>query len=75
MARTITARFDGSVIIPDRPLKLPVGQRLRIQVAVEKTANGRPPKKPRKIIGAGKFASGIADLATNKKHMEGFGRS
>ncbi len=28
-----------------------------------------------KIIGAGKYASGIGDLATNKKHMEGFGLS
>jgi Ribbon-helix-helix protein, copG family len=31
--------------------------------------------KPRKIIGAGQFDSGIGDLATNKKHMQGFGLS
>ncbi|MGC2163890.1 MAG: hypothetical protein WA634_18455 [Silvibacterium sp.] len=27
-----------------------------------------------KIIGLGKFNAGPSDLATNKKHMEGFGR-
>jgi hypothetical protein len=26
-----------------------------------------------KMIGVGEFDSGIPDLATNKKHMEGFG--
>jgi hypothetical protein len=28
----------------------------------------------KKIIGMGKFDAGISDLATNKKHLEGFGR-
>jgi Arc/MetJ-type ribon-helix-helix transcriptional regulator len=28
----------------------------------------------RKLIGVGKFDSGIPDLATNKRHMEGFGK-
>lgn len=28
----------------------------------------------RKIIGQGKFASGIPDLASNKDHLKGFGR-
>jgi len=31
--------------------------------------------KERRIVGAGKFASGIPDLGSNKKHLEGFGRS
>jgi hypothetical protein len=31
-----------------------------------------PPARPR-MIGIGMFASGIGDLATNKKYMEGFG--
>jgi len=26
------------------------------------------------IYGQGKFASGVGDLASNKKHLEGFGR-
>jgi len=28
----------------------------------------------RKIIGQGRFASGIPDLASNKKHLQGFGK-
>jgi len=28
----------------------------------------------RKLIGIGKYDSGLPDLATNKKYMEGFGR-
>jgi hypothetical protein len=28
----------------------------------------------RKIIGLGKFASGIHDLGSNKEHMRGFGK-
>ena len=31
-------------------------------------------KKSRAIIGVGKFDSGIRDLATNKKHLKGYGR-
>ena len=31
-----------------------------------------PPARPR-LIGIGMFSSGIGDLATNKKYMEGFG--
>jgi len=34
-----------------------------------------PASRPLKIIGAGQFDSGIGDLATNKKYMEGFGLS
>lgn len=27
-----------------------------------------------KVVGVGRFASGIADLGSNKKHLKGFGR-
>jgi len=30
--------------------------------------------KTRKIVGAGKFSSGIKDLGSNKKHLKNFGR-
>jgi len=33
-----------------------------------------PGNGPRKIIGLGKFASGIPDLGSNKEHMKGFGK-
>jgi hypothetical protein len=28
-----------------------------------------------RIVGTGKFASGVRDLGSNKRHLEGFGRS
>jgi hypothetical protein len=40
-----------------------------LRVDEETTAKPRP-----RLIGAGCFDSGITDLATNKKHMEGFGK-
>lgn len=33
-----------------------------------------PGTGPRKIIGLGKFASGISDLGSNKEHMKDFGK-
>jgi hypothetical protein len=29
--------------------------------------------KSRKIVGLGKFSSGVPDLGSNKKHLKGFG--
>lgn len=31
-------------------------------------------KKGRKVIGLGKFRSGVSDLGSNKKHLRDFGR-
>lgn len=75
MTHTITGHFDGKVIIPDQPVKLPVGKRLRIQIDVAASGNGKQPSKRLKIIGTGKYRSGVPDRATNKKYMAGFGKS
>jgi hypothetical protein len=32
MTQSLTAHFDGKVIVPDEPLQLPVGQRLRLHL-------------------------------------------
>ena len=34
MTQTLSAHFDGKVIVPDEPVQLPVGEPLRIIVAV-----------------------------------------
>ena len=34
--------------------------------------HGSPPGK--RVVGAGRFASGVSDLGSNKKHLRGFGR-
>jgi hypothetical protein len=38
MTQTITAHFDGKVIVPDEPVQLPVGQPLRIRLEVAEPA-------------------------------------
>ena len=75
MSQTITGHFDGKVIIPEKPVKLPIGKRLRILVELDQPKNAKKAGKFRKIIGTGKFSSGVPDLATNEKYMEGFGTS
>ena len=32
------------------------------------------PKGNRKIVGVGRFRSGVPDLASNKRHLKGFGK-
>lgn len=41
-----------------------------IRLVKERTTAARSPR----LIGAGEFDSGLTDLATNPKYMEGFGR-
>ena len=75
MSQIITGHFDGKVIVPDQPVKLPVGKPLRILIDLAPRANGKKkPAKRIKIIGTGQFESGIPDLGSNKKHLEGLGK-
>jgi hypothetical protein len=37
MKKVIAAHYDGKVIVPDEPVELPVGQRLRLQVEIHET--------------------------------------
>ena len=41
MTKTITAHFDGAVLVPDEPVQLPIGQPLRISVELEDSAATR----------------------------------
>jgi hypothetical protein len=41
MTQSITAHFDGQFIVPDEPLQLPVGQRLRVHVEVVESSPAR----------------------------------
>lgn len=45
-----------------------------IRAAIQQFEASRPKPGGHRIIGTGQFQTGIPDLATNKKHMEGFGR-
>lgn len=45
---TLTAHFDGKVLIPDRPVELPVNQPLRVHVEPA----GEPQEKPLQRLAA-----------------------
>jgi predicted transcriptional regulator len=45
-----------------------------VREALRLLALTRLRKRKRKIIGLGKFDSGVSDLASNKKYLEDFGR-
>jgi len=41
MNHTISAHFDGKVIVPDEPVDLPVGKPLRVQLEVDEPSDAR----------------------------------
>jgi hypothetical protein len=41
MTRTISAHFDGKVLVPDEPVQLPVGEPLRVHVELPASTNGK----------------------------------
>ena len=41
MTQTITAHFDGKVIVPDEPVQLPVGHPLRVHLELAEPAEPR----------------------------------
>jgi hypothetical protein len=54
MTRTLTAHFDGKVIVPDEPVQLPVGQRLQVHIELAETPSARYAD----LLG---FAAGLPD--------------
>jgi hypothetical protein len=76
MGATVQARFDPKAQAALKRLIRSNGwttsQALRecvLRVDEQTVAKPRP-----RLIGIGCFDSGIGDLATNRKHMEGFGK-
>jgi hypothetical protein len=76
MSRTIHARLDANTDSLRSELQKQLGwtdsQIVREGIkslSVLVRANGK-----RTIIGQGRFASGVKDLASNKKHLKGFGK-
>jgi hypothetical protein len=47
---------------------------LRIRIELAPPVNGKKSRKRIKITGMGQFDSGIPDLGSNKKHLEGLGK-
>lgn len=78
MATSIHARLDDETDALREQLKKSKGwtDSEIVRRGIKLLASMTPKKTRRRpFIGEGKYSSGIPDLATNKKHMEGFGKS
>jgi hypothetical protein len=74
MATTVQVRLNGEALAEFESLRrqgLTASEVLR--EGIHLVAKKRRPVKRPKLIGVGMFDSGISDLSTNKKYMEGFG--
>lgn len=65
MTEELTGYFDGKTIVPDHPLKLRPGQKLRVRIeSIETTA-----QYPLSTIGALAIDMGIENLSTDHTRM------
>lgn len=65
MTRSILARFDGEVIVPDEPLEFTAGQRLRIEI---ETVGADTPRFADLLKLAADLPGVPSDLATQHDH-------
>jgi hypothetical protein len=75
MKTSVQARLDeeSAAALETLERRLGLSQSEIVRASLRLMLQQQAPVKPRKIIGQGKFDSGVTDLATNKKYMEGFG--
>jgi hypothetical protein len=76
MSRIIQARIDAEteVLLSRLQLRLGWNDSQIVREGIKALGILSAPSRRRKIVGVGKFSSGKADLASNKKHLKGFGR-
>jgi hypothetical protein len=72
--KTVQARLDADTQKTLARLvdQLGVSPSTVVREGIRLLAASQP--KRRKIVGLGKFSSGISDLGSNKQHLRGFGR-
>jgi hypothetical protein len=72
--KTVQARLDADTQKTLARLvdQLGVSPSTVVREGIRLLAASQP--KSRKIVGLGKFSSGVSDLGSNKKHLRGFGR-
>jgi len=76
MSRVIHARLDEDSETVRRELARRLGwnDSQIVREGIKSLAGRVLPSRKRTIVGMGKFRSGIADLGSSKRHLEGFGR-
>jgi len=77
MSRIVQARLDEETSSVLKQLQKEFGwsQSEAVRRGLLLLASISPKRGRRKFSGVGKYDTGIPDLSTNKKHMEGFGKS
>lgn len=78
MSNVIQARLDEETQALRAELKERLGwtdakivrEAIKVLASITPQANGK-----RRLSGVGKYDSGVTDLATNPKYMEGYGKS
>jgi hypothetical protein len=72
--KTVQARLDADTekILSRLVAELGMSPSMVLREGIRTLAACQP--KSRRIVGLGKFSSGISDLGSNKKHLQEFGR-
>lgn len=76
MSRIIHARIDEETerLLREIERRLGWSDSQVIREGIKALNTSLVPKRPRQIVGLGRFRSGIRDLGSNKAHLKGFGR-
>ena len=65
VTKTISAHFDGKVLVPDEPVQLPVGQTLRVHLEIPEV---NAPRFADLLQFAADLPDAPADLASQHDH-------
>jgi hypothetical protein len=76
MAQLVQARLDDETdaILKDLRRRTGLSESELVRRGLRSLAALSPPAKKLRVVGVGRFASGVHDLGSNKAHLQGFGR-
>jgi len=76
MSRIIHARIDEQTerLLREIERRLGWNDSQVVREGIKALNTSLVPKRPRQVVGLGRFRSGIRDLGSNKAHLKGFGR-
>jgi len=75
-SRVVQTRLDDetSAVLKDLTTALQWTESQTIRHSLKLLASCTPKLRMRRIVGIGKFSSGLHNLGSNKKHLNGFGK-
>jgi hypothetical protein len=76
MARVVQARLDDDTdkMLDDLRRRTRLSDSELVRRAIRSLAVSSPTSGGPRVVGIGRFASGVANLGSNKRHLKGFGR-